>query len=135
MTSLKPGLNAELLHVVTEQELATSWKNDLPVLATPILLWLSELACMKAIEDVVQLPLMTVGLEHNSRHEAPTPKNFVIRIKAKLLEFDGKILKFRVEAHDGFERIFIGTHYRCIVHKEKFQVKIENKIMKRSTVS
>ena len=43
------GRSATITHVVKEADTAANWGNELPVLATPVLLWLSEIAAMEVI--------------------------------------------------------------------------------------
>ena len=47
MPELKANLTGSLTYKVSAGDLATAWRNDVPVLATPLLLWLSELAAMR----------------------------------------------------------------------------------------
>jgi fluoroacetyl-CoA thioesterase len=67
------GRAAQLDYTVTAEDAAGRWGNDVPVLATPVLLWISEITAMKAVADAISLPWMTVGLAHQSSHLAPTP--------------------------------------------------------------
>ena len=64
------GKSGVLVHTVMPTDLATHWKNQLPVLATPILLWLAELATIKAVEGALAPDSMTVGIGHHNRHLA-----------------------------------------------------------------
>jgi len=59
-------------HRVSADDTAQHWGNDLPVLATPVLLWLGEVTAMRALADYLNDGEMTVGLAHDSAHLAPT---------------------------------------------------------------
>ncbi|WP_300730178.1 hypothetical protein [Pseudomonas sp.] len=109
-----------IVHTVKPADLATYWKNDIPVLATPILLWLAELASMKAVEGLFNASKMTVGIAHNSQHLAPTPVGFTVKIRATVKSATAKRILFDVEATDGLEIILSGTHTRAIVDREIF---------------
>lgn len=126
--NLTTGLTSTLTHVVTKENLASAWANDAAVLATPILLWLGELCCMKAIDHCLPSDEMTVGAAHNMQHLAATPLGFTVVFTAKLQMIDGKKLVFLVEGHDGYDLIYTGTHERFIVNKARFTKKINDKL-------
>lgn len=128
ITQLEPTLKGVLIHQVLESELAANWRNDVPVLATPVLLWLAELACMRAVDNLLEPGQMTLGYAHDMRHLAPTPHGWTITIEAELeLVEDNKLLTFRLEGRDGEEVILSGTHTRAIVDREKFLSRFEAK--------
>lgn len=125
--TLKPGLKACIIHQVEECDLATNWRNDVPVLATPVLLWYAELACMQAISGTLPASQVTLGYGHDMQHLAPTPLAWTIQIEARLQNIDNKLLSFRIQASDGAEIILSGTHVRAIVDRERFLSKIQHK--------
>ena len=49
------------------------------------------------------------------KHFAATPKGKEVRVRAELLEVDGRKLRFRVEAHDEDKKVGDGTHRRAVV--------------------
>ncbi|GGX65299.1 thioesterase [Tateyamaria omphalii] len=132
---LETGLKGILTHRVVDSDLATNWRNDVPVLATPVLLWLSELACMDAIDGCTSDDEMTVGFKHEMSHLAPTPKDWLVQISAELVEVDGKLLTFDVVANDGEECILRGRHTRAIIAKRPFVDRVEAKARAMSMAS
>ena len=115
------GAVGVLEHIVRPQDLATAWANDVPVMATPVLLWLAELACMKAIEgERARRPYDP----RCGARDAPTlprrPKGGLITLQAELVESDGKLLTFRVRASDGSETVLEGRHVRGLVARQRF---------------
>ena len=124
---LELGLKGVLSHDVVDADLATNWRNDVPVLATPILLWLAELACMRAIENCLDAELMSLGLGHDSRHLAPTPKGWKVTVEAELVAISEKTLTFDVLATDPQGEIFSGHHTRAIVNRERFIARVVQK--------
>lgn len=125
--TLEPGASATLEHVVRREDLATSWKNDVEVLSTPILLWLAELACMAALGERVKPPWMTLGTAHQVKHLAPTPEGFRLSITARLAEVENRKLVFDVEASDGAEPILSGRHERFLVDGGRFRARVAEK--------
>jgi fluoroacetyl-CoA thioesterase len=121
------GATAELVHLVSERDGAAAWGNDLPVLATPVLLWLGEIACMRAFEPHVGEDEMTLGVAHDAEHLAPTPVGHRVLIRARLAAVDGRRLRFEVEAEDGLEVVYRGTHDRAIVSRSRFGGRVAQK--------
>lgn len=114
-------------HEVKAEDLATYWKNNVPVLATPILLWLSELACMSLTDHVLDESQMSVGFGHSMKHMAPTLEGDTVTIKAKLVGVEKSKLTYEVQAHDSQDLILKGQHTRTIINKPKFLEKIIEK--------
>ena len=125
--SIEVGREAGMTHVVAVSDLATAWKNDVPVLATPVLLWLAEITCMRAIEDDLPDGSMTLGFRHDVSHLAPTPLGWTITLHATLTGIDDKLLTFSVRAHDGNDLILSGEHTRGLVSKSRFLEKVSRK--------
>lgn len=121
------GLKIKATHVVTESDLATNWNNPVPVLATPILVWKSELACMEVVEGRIGRDQMTLGYGHNITHIAPTPLGASYYILAELICIDEKLMTFSVAAFDDQEKIFLGQHVRALVDKARFLEKVRQK--------
>jgi fluoroacetyl-CoA thioesterase len=121
------GASSIFVRKVSKEHLASAWGNDVDVLATPILLWLSELACIKVVEGYLPAGSMTVGYRHDTKHLAATPEHFTIEIKATLLKVDGKILLFSVQGTDGKDEILLGEHSRAVIDADKFRTKVHEK--------
>lgn len=127
MPDLDLGLSAELRHTVHSRDAAESWANELPVLATPVLLWLAEVTCMRAIDEHITDDELTLGLAHDVTHLAPTPVGDVIVITATLETIDGTKLVFAVQAHDSQDTILRGIHRRARVKRAPFIKRVEDK--------
>jgi fluoroacetyl-CoA thioesterase len=117
----------QLTHQVADADSAANWGNDLPVLATPVLLWLSELTAMRAVEQYLDEGEMTVGLAHDSSHRAPTPVGMRVRITATLVEHRGRKLVFAVQGHDDKDLVFDGRHTRAVVRRSEFVESVNTK--------
>ncbi|MCX5265948.1 thioesterase family protein [Streptomyces sp. NBC_00199] len=114
------GRSATITHVVKEADTAANWGNELPVLATPVLLWLSEIAAMEVIGSGLSPRDMTVGLAHDSAHQAPSVLGDTVTVHAELRSIEGKKLVFNVSASDGRATVLAGRHTRAVVDKERF---------------
>lgn len=120
ITMLDIGLSSTRMYRVKSSDLATAWENDVPVLATPVLLWLTERVCMDAVDNHLNEGDFTVGYGHNSRHTAPTPEDWDVTINARLVAQEGIILTFDVEAFDQVDTVLKGQHTRAMLNKQKF---------------
>ncbi|KUH39599.1 MULTISPECIES: thioesterase family protein [Streptomyces] len=118
------GRSADVVHRVTDKDAATNWGNDLPVLATPVLLWLSEIASMKVIDPAVTDQDMTVGLAHDSAHLAPTPVGEEVTVSATLTGVEGRKLVFDVVARDAAATVLSGRHTRAVINRARFTEKL-----------
>ena len=125
--TLEIGMSATLTHTVGEADLATSWKNDVPVLATPILLWLAELAAMRAVQGALEPGRMTLGHGHRVEHLAPTPAGWDVHIEATLVAIEGRILTFDITATDGVDTVLSGSHTRALVGRDRFVARVAEK--------
>src|SRR5207249_6487374 len=110
---------------------AACWGNELDVIATPILLWLAELACMRCLAEHLGSEELTVGMGHRVQHQAPTPVGWQVAVTATLKQVRGKILVFEVVANDGVEDVFSGTHTRALLNRQRFLERISRKNLER----
>ena len=120
MRDISTGASARHEHVVDAAETAEHWGNELPVLATPVLLWLGEITAMRVVEDRLEPGEMTLGVAHDSAHLAPTPVGQRVTVTATLRERQGRRLVFDVEARDEDEVVLHGTHTRAVVDRASF---------------
>lgn len=121
------GATGTLTHEVREQDLATAYANDVSVLATPVLLWLAEVAAMRAIEEELEPGAMSVGAAHRARHLAATPLGHTVTVSARLVEVDGARLRFEVSGRDEVEEILAGEHERFLIAAERFRDRVRRK--------
>jgi fluoroacetyl-CoA thioesterase len=78
---------------------------------------LMERAGIQAVQAHLPEGHTTVGFEVNVKHFGATPKGE--KVKAELLEVDGRKLRFKVEAHDEHKKVGEGTHRRAIIQVQK----------------
>lgn len=98
------------------------------VFATGFMVGFLEWACIKALNPHIDWPReQTVGTHINVSHCAATPAGLEVTAKVRLVEVDGRRLRFEVEAHDGVDLISRGEHERFIIDRERFDGKIEGK--------
>lgn len=118
---IKIGLEYTTEKRVEKELLALNMgSGDLPVLATPALVAVSENAAMLAVAPYLEEGDTTVGGQINLKHLRPTPQGAVFKATATLIEIDRKKLVFEITALDNKGEIGRGTHTRFIVNKKAF---------------
>jgi fluoroacetyl-CoA thioesterase len=129
MRSVAMDTNADIRHVITAVDLATNWENDVPVLATPVLLWLAEKACMAVVDAALEPGELTVGCRHDdAAHLAATPVGWQVTMSARLIGQDGTLLHFAVTAEDGEETVYRGRHTRAVIQRARFEDRLARKV-------
>lgn len=97
------------------------------VFATGFLVGLVEWACVLATNPHLEPHEQTVGTHVNMSHEAATPPGLEVTVTVELIHIEGRLLRFSVHAHDGFDTITRGTHDRMAVDKQRFLQTIQRK--------
>ncbi|MFQ3580564.1 MAG: hotdog domain-containing protein [Chloracidobacterium sp.] len=138
---LSIGQTEHVTYTVTKEDtahgLSFAWKDEryrdayLDVFATIRMIALMELACGRLLESVQQPGELSVGVEVNVTHLAPTPVGATVTATATYLGFDGKLHRFRVEAFDPAGKIGAGDHARAIVQVERLLAGAQKRLMTR----
>lgn len=111
---------ATVTHVVGDDDTAAALgSGDLPVLATPRLLaWLEEATC--AALDL-EPGRTSVGTRVEVEHVAASAIGETVTSTADVTYEDGRLLRFRVAAHDAHGTIVAhGEVRRVVVDRERF---------------
>lgn len=112
--------------VVVREELTV--RHHIPtmpaVYGTPMMIYLMEVAAANAIHPHLPEGWVSVGAEVNIRHLAATPIGRTVTATATVTEINERLVRFRVEAHDGVRRIGEGTHARGVIDLKKFEERL-----------
>lgn len=125
--TITTGMNAVLKHKVIQSDLAIHWGGQAEVLSSPVLIGVLERVCVEATDHLLDGLSTTVGVSFDIQHLAPTPLDWEISAHCELVEINDRMLTFTVEAADPAGKIASGRHTRCIVSKEKFNIKLERR--------
>lgn len=112
--------SASVTHTVGDADTAAALgSGDLPVLATPrALAWLEEATCAALDLDDSRT---SVGTRVEVEHIAASPVGATITATADLVHEDGRLLRFRVAAHDGHGTLVAhGEVRRVVVDRTRF---------------
>jgi len=129
---LKPGIRNIVEFEVKKEHLADFLSSgDVAVLSTPSMILFMEHTARTAVEDLLNEGYTTVGTRVDVKHLAPAPLGATVKVKAELINVEGRKLVFNVKAYWGDKLIGEGTHERFIVNKERFLEKLKNELQKR----
>jgi len=121
---LKVGTKATIDFKVKASDLAKnleiSKEDDFPeVFATARLTALMECASAKILIPFYKEGELSVGVEVNIKHLAPTLEGDIVKATATFIGMEGKLYKFEVEAEDSGGKVGVATHTRAIVSKDR----------------
>ena len=103
--------------------------GDLEVYATPAMIALMEETASESVKPELELGQGSVGTCIAIKHLAATPIGMRVRCESELVEVDGRRLVFNITAYDEKDKIGEGTHERFIISNDKFQSKVNSKLI------
>lgn len=135
--TLAPGLADTHSYLVTTANtvphlaMDRSTFDDIPeVLATAYMCVMMEGACTKVLRPHLDAGEGSLGIHLNVSHIAATVPGQTVTVTATIEKVEGRKVTFRVEAHDGLDKIGEGTHQRAIVPWERFKSGVAAKILR-----
>jgi fluoroacetyl-CoA thioesterase len=118
------GASATKTWVVTRDVTIARVDERLPaVFATPMMIYLMEIAAAEAIQPYLPEGWISVAV----RHLAATPVGMTVTARAEVIAVDERTVTFSVEAYDEREKIGEGTHVRAPVELARFLQRIAAK--------
>lgn len=130
------GASASKSVIVTREMTVAHFHENMPeVYGTPMMIYLMEVAAAEAIEKYLPEGWGSVGAVVNVKHLAATPVGFTVTARAEVVETNGRLISFAVEAHDGVEKIGEGTHVRGVINLERFEARFKAKVEKRPSTN
>lgn len=103
--------------------------GDLEVYATPAMIALMEETASESVKPGLEVGQGSVGTCIAIKHLAATPIGMRVRCESDLVEVDGRRLVFHITAYDEKDKIGEGTHERFIISNDKFQSKVNSKLI------
>lgn len=103
--------------------------GDLEVYATPAMIAIMEETASESVKSKLEVGQGSVGTCIAIKHLAATPIGMRVRCESELVEVDGRRLVFHITAYDEKDKIGEGTHERFIISNDKFQSKVNSKLI------
>lgn len=133
--SLEVGEKATIEYKVLAKDLAKNLEispddNFPPVFATARLVALMECSAAKAMKPLLGDGKLSVGVEVNVKHLAPTLENDIVKSTATFVGMEGKLYKFEIEAQDSAGVVGTCTHTRAVVNEERLMAGASSRVAK-----
>src|SRR5258708_1847519 len=125
--SLRPGLTAEVKHTVDEGRTTAVLGPALRGYATPFMILDIERACHDLIMQHADPGEGSVGVKVEVEHLAPTLPGTEVTVSVRLVEVNGRRLRFQASVRDRIEELGRGFHERFVVETAKSKARIEKK--------
>lgn len=121
---LRAGLEATIEQVVPHEWTIAAYDPRLPpVLSTPSMIGMMEVAAAKAVQPELPPGAITVGTRIEVDHLKAVPAGATVRASARLTKQQERFLVFEVEARSGEDVIGRGRVFRTVVEAGRFQKK------------
>jgi predicted thioesterase len=121
-------MSAERTLVVPAERTVGHFVPGMPmVYATPMMILEMELASGDAIRPQLRPGWITVGTEVDIRHLAAALVGTTVRVTAKVVAVERRVIRFEVEAFAGERKIGDGRHARGLVNAENFSKRLAGK--------
>ncbi len=128
MKTIPVGTIGTFTLVVAPEHLANRIESSLaPVLSTPTMVSMMEMAAMDAMRGYLEPGESSVGMSIDVQHMAATPPGHRVRAEAEVIKCEGRRLEFNVRAFDETEQIGSGTHRRAAIDAAKFSERLKPK--------
>jgi len=122
------GASATKTWTVTRELTIARVDDRLPAaFATPMMIYLMEIAAAETIQPYLPEGWISVGIAVSVRHLAATPVGMAVTARAEVIAVDERTITFAVEAYDEREKIGEGTHVRIPVELARFQQRLAQK--------
>jgi fluoroacetyl-CoA thioesterase len=122
------GRCAERTIVVPAERTVGHFVPGMPmVYATPMMILEMELASGDAIRGLLDPGWVTVGTEVDIRHLGAALVGSTVRVTAKVIAVERRVIRFEVEAYEGERKIGDGRHARGLVNAENFTKRLAGK--------
>jgi predicted thioesterase len=98
--------------------------GDVSVLSTPSMIGFMESVALKCLQKHLPEDYTSVGVLVNVKHLNPAPLNSIVKVKASIINVEGRKVVFNVQATYKDMVIGEGVHERFIVNRKRFADKI-----------
>ncbi len=115
------------LEVVVDETQAIHFDGLPAVLSTPSLVMLLECAARDALPPFLDEGESSVGAQIELQHLAPTPVGMRVTCRARVINSEGRLISFQIEARDEKELIARGLHKRSVLDVARFGAAVERK--------
>ncbi len=132
--AIQIGMSGTATLIVADEHTAPRVGSGLiRVLATPVMINLFEAAALAACEHLLPPGHQSLGTRLDISHIAATPVGMRVIATAEVVKVEGRNIFFNVRANDERDLIGEGTHERVAVNVERFDKRVQEKIVATRT--
>ena len=122
------GISGAKSTEVTREMTVAHFQDHMPaVYGTPIMIYHMEVAAAELIQPYLPDGWVSVGVLVDVKHLAATPVGATVITRAEVVSVDANTVTFKVEAHDGIDKIGEGLHSRAPIEIARFLKRVEAK--------
>ncbi|MCH1772282.1 MAG: thioesterase family protein [Saccharolobus sp.] len=122
---MKVGESLEKVFLVRQEHSAIAvGSGSVNVLSTPMMIAFMENVALELVQKYLEKGKTTVGYHVDVKHLIPISIGKEVKVRATLIEVNGKKLKFKVEAFYEDKKIGEGLHERSIVEESEFMKRV-----------
>ena len=126
--ALRPGLKARFEKVIPFEWTIAHYNPELPpVLSTPAMIGMMEVAAARAMQPALAPGAISVGTRIEVDHLKAVPTGTRVSASARLTRLNGRFVEFQVEARAGRHIIGRGKVFRAVVEPKKFHAKAKGR--------
>lgn len=134
--TLKVGMEHQYTYKISENKTVpylypgdTHLKSMPKIFATGFMVGLIEITCMQALSKHLNDGEGSVGIHIDVSHTSPTPPGMEVEVFVKVKDIEGNKVTWDITARDQKDTISKGKHQRFIVNWNKFQSKLDQKLI------
>ncbi|QXJ35034.1 thioesterase family protein [Saccharolobus shibatae] len=122
---MKVGESLEKVFLVRQEHSAIAvGSGNVNVLSTPMMIAFMENVALELVQKYLEKGKTTVGYHVDVKHLIPISIGKEVKVRATLIEVNGKKLKFKVEVFYEDKKIGEGLHERSIVEESEFMKRV-----------
>jgi predicted thioesterase len=125
--SLRVGLTHDATYTVDESRVTGILGPDMKVYGTPYMIRDIERTCRELMLAHADPGEDSVGLKVEVEHLAPALPGQEVKVSVRLVEVNGRRLRFEASVRDRFEELGRGFHDRFVVEIAKSRARQEKK--------
>lgn len=125
--TLRVGLTHDATYTVDESRVTGILGPDMKVYGTPYMIRDIERTCRELMLAHADTGEDSVGLKVEVEHLAPALPGQEVKVSVRLVEMQGRRLRFEASVRDQFEELGRGFHDRFVVEISKSRARQEKK--------
>ena len=133
--SLRPGVSRVNRMLIGRERTIGFMGEEARTYGTPSMILDMEHTCRELILEHSDAGEDSVGMEVAIKHLAPTLMGMTVEITVRVIEVEGRKVRFEAEIKDQLDTVGSGTHTRFVVDKAKTFERLKAKAARFAAIS